>query len=740
MPLASVFVSIPRMYMVQLAVEGLATLPERTRIGFRGHLDILRVASPEGRAALVDVLFHTLFPDAERSEATLGLIDPRAERHRALLTVAGKDRVPYRLMRDLRSGRCRLYRFDKQGGHHQLLTETASEAQQFLRVQQQLPDDASYERLFLFTPDTRASAGPDARSRVGNLRSGLGSIPPSGPGLGLSGLGSALPSGLPETRGELTAMFPLPSLLSESTGAHPVVPSGYSMHNALVQQELEVSSTLDMVVDDSPDQLEARRRQAAQDLAQAQRARELEEELDRMAQREEEVRRHAARFQQIDTRRAELTVRVASARTLLGAPEALLQRLERYDRMDAHYRAELEAIDREAELLNERVTAAPDPRARAYGPVGIGAGVAAGAAAVAALLLREPSVLLAQIVLGTAAGWAGLRRLDHDEGRVDAEAALARNEERRALTLRNHSVETSTVRGLVERAEVEDPSALRAMVEALQQDEEHLVDAEASLDSEEGRRGRKANAVLAELAARRSRLEAELEGLHAAGVPDVASAQRRLDALQGPSAPASGLHDLELSLEEDDEPPVGSGGYDLAPASHETWWASSGFGGGGPARGGFGGYDGGGMHPLEARVRSLLESARDLVGAAADPFADSASERGSRYVRALTGGRYDRIELDGLGRCTVGGRGGRVAFASLEGDELDRVDAALRLGLVECILRVRQIPVLLQEPFAPLSPDRRKVVKQIYAHLASLSQLVVLTPADDLEGNVVPVR
>mgnify|MGYP006294284191 FL=1 len=120
------------MYVVQLAVEGLAGFAERTQFGFRGQLDVVRLPSVEARTAFVDVLFHTLFPDPDRADATAAWADPSAPKRRAVLTVAGKDKVPYRLMRGLEDGRARLYRFDRARGSHTLLSESGAEAQQFL--------------------------------------------------------------------------------------------------------------------------------------------------------------------------------------------------------------------------------------------------------------------------------------------------------------------------------------------------------------------------------------------------------------------------------------------------------------------------------------------------------------------------------------------------------------------------------------------------------------------------------
>jgi predicted ATPase len=80
---------------------------------------------------------------------------------------------------------------------------------------------------------------------------------------------------------------------------------------------------------------------------------------------------------------------------------------------------------------------------------------------------------------------------------------------------------------------------------------------------------------------------------------------------------------------------------------------------------------------------------------------------------------------------------GAVAYEDLEGARLDQVDVALRFALLESVLRVRRAPVLIEEPVAALPPERRDVLQRIYAHLAQRTQVIILTPASDLEGHRV---
>ena len=264
------------MYVVQLAAEGLSGFPARARLGFRGHLDVVSLSSEVERSVLLDVLFHTLFPSVDHPDATAALADRTTPQQRSVVTVSGRDRTPYRLLRDLVTGRTRLYRFDRQAGSHVPMSDSSAEALQFLRVQFHLPDPAAYERLFIFASDARPSLGPRAKSRSGaSVFPGSYGVRPSGPGLGsgsfppsasASGLGA--PAGSSSSLGaaslatdlsqpRLTAVFPLPSVLGEATGIHQV-PSGFSMHNVLVQQELEGSGTLDLTPDSTDRDLVAR--------------------------------------------------------------------------------------------------------------------------------------------------------------------------------------------------------------------------------------------------------------------------------------------------------------------------------------------------------------------------------------------------------------------------------------------------------------------------------------------------
>ena len=757
------------MYVVQLAVEGLAGFAERTQFGFRGQLDVVRLPSVEARTAFVDVLFHTLFPDPDRADATAAWADPSAPKRRAVLTVAGKDKVPYRLMRGLEDGRARLYRFDRARGSHTLLSESGAEAQQFLRVQQQLPDDTSFERLFLIGPDTRASAGPEARSRCGAIRTGMGVVAASGPGLGAgAGLlgGAGLQAGAPRgggfaepAAGELTGMFPIPSVLAEGGGGPAT--SAFALHNVLAQQELEVSGTIDMVTETPDEELLRRHREVSRELGRIRRATRVERSLDELSEKETAARKALDAYEAAQQRYEEVRRGVRQLESALEVPVDFEERLDRFERLEAHQRAEREALGREleaAEAARDQPVSAPTAE-RWLRLAGIGGAVVSGGLA---LVLREPSLLLAQVGLGSGAAALAWRDTERTRASLARASVVAEVQERIEASERNHHIETSTVRATLARLGTDSVAEVRRHLAELTDARAHLDAAQAELDGEVGRRGQRAQEILHRIQDKREKLEAKLR--EAGGAPSLVgpSLERRLKGLEAelsarglsipdeadaapaaparPRSPAADTGDAYLDAHTEPDPDPGQGGRKAAPSDAGAgWWCIGGGVGGGGLGASAGGYGGGGPDPA-ARTRMLVDTAADLSGRDEEQLFEEAKDRVGRYVRALSGNRFAAARPGPRGGLQVQSREGWVAAESLSGDLLDQVDAGLRLGLLETVLRVRRVPVIVEEPFAAFPPERRGVVRRVYAHLASFAQVIVVTAADDVGGRPVQVR
>lgn len=174
------------MILLELALKGVVgyTTP-LVRFQFQPGLNVLRLPDEGMRAALLDVFFNTIFPDRERREATAGLVASGASESRALLSFTGGRGEPMRLLRELASGSSTVYRQDQQSGRFTALSSSALEISQMLRVQENLPDDAAYERLYTLSADSMPSTGTHVRCRAGvdwgGASAGIGPVAPGMP-------------------------------------------------------------------------------------------------------------------------------------------------------------------------------------------------------------------------------------------------------------------------------------------------------------------------------------------------------------------------------------------------------------------------------------------------------------------------------------------------------------------------------------------------------------------------------
>ena len=191
------------MRLLELAVKGVRGFNSPlTRVAFSPGVNAVVTADATVRQTVLDLIYFTLYPDTSRAGATADLAAPGAPESRVALSVEGEGGEVYRVVREVASGAASLYRKVAASEQFQVLTQTSAEVAQFLRVQENLPDEVGYERLYMLGPDTFPSRGAQVRCRSGHPFEGPSMpIAPVAPGLpGLRGLPD-LPSG----------MAPLPS-------------------------------------------------------------------------------------------------------------------------------------------------------------------------------------------------------------------------------------------------------------------------------------------------------------------------------------------------------------------------------------------------------------------------------------------------------------------------------------------------------------------------------------------------
>lgn len=767
------------MLLVDIALQNARSFPSKVRMALKPGLNVARLESEAQRALVVDCVYFPLFPDPSRSSATEHAVADPASPARAALSIYGRDKRAYRLLRDLGSGATRLYRFDPEPKKYVLLTEVTTEAAQYVRVQQQLPDEVSFERLFLITPDNRPSLGSRARSRSGTpivaeSPWGTGSFPSMSQvtGSGTGDMFSAPPRGgsmggwVP---GPGTPPFGMPGPGSGTFG------SSMNMTNALVQSELE----------GGPVEPETMRREdlqrelhgLEQHISAARSVDEAQRELDALQRRRADLVQRAEILVRARAQAAELEEELAQqGDEIREVSPKLRERLETYDEARARYHADLARLeeDRAAAGL---ATETMDLVALDKDPYFIGGLAVALVALVAAFALDMGWIALFNLVGAAVAAGAAFRYVGELEERQRLEARGKQAEERRARIEKQYELETSMIRRSMEKLGIEDHRELARRLDAHLDLRQRAQEAQEAVQRAEADRAivgaatelEAVNARIAELEPRvlgsagslesieqmerRVRvLRRELAALGAEGAP---SPRGRVPVIEGTAdvSPPRTLHD------DDDSDDGYDSGY--APAGRDSG-DGSGSASGGPALlaaggvgpggipggshgsgygGGFGGggADAGGLPP--DRSRELMQAGADLVQMDVEDLARAFKGRLVQYLMALSDHRLSDCDFGPRGELSVQGKDGQERpYVQLGGEGLDLVDLGLRLALVEAIASKTRIPLIVDDPGRDFPPRRRKLFVQMLQHLSRRTQVVVLTDRDDIDGHPVEVE
>ena len=443
------------MFIVEVALQGVAGFPPLVRLSLEPGVNVARTECSRARRALVDVVYHTLYPDPARHHATVEWVDPDAEDSRVAVTFFGRDRMTYRLIRNLRTGGVNLYRFEAERQKYRLLTQAVTEAAQFVRVQQQLPDDIGYERLFVYAPESMPSQKDAARTRSGHPVTGSFDRGPSAPGLPVSprrSISAMVVSGPPEGRSSS-----IQSVLGPSVFSGRAAPA---IHSVLAERSLDEHGATAR----SPDALRAELARWRTQLDQVKDAEDTENELDRLQRRKTElvevVRSAGLLRDELDDLRRQLE----AEGVLAELPRGFAERLRVHEQREMRYQNELARFDKENDRLRRELAAASvvplirDP----YFVLGIGAAVLFIAAA--AILVR-PWIALLNIPAAFIAAAGALRYIADREHRYRAGLRVKAAEDHRDRVEKQHRLDTAVVTRMLKRSGVDSAAMLRDRVQ-----------------------------------------------------------------------------------------------------------------------------------------------------------------------------------------------------------------------------------------------------------------------------------
>lgn len=745
------------MYVVQLAAEGLSPFPGQTRLGFRGQLDVVHLEKSEQRSTLLDLIFCTLYPHPDDHEIFSGLVDKGGNKSRAMTTVVGRDRVTYRLLRDFSTGQCCLYRIESPNGQHESLSTSSSEIRRFLRVQLQLPDDQSYESLFVYSLDGQPSLGAHQRRRS---QEGA-SLGPSGPGLG--------------SRASTISRPDHPELFNPGAHALPTLQNALALNEA---RRADLTSTTDLIPEMTDEELLSRHQILRAEHRQTRQFARARRTLSKLDEKEQEARAMRVEMTQLHSQLNDVQKEIDSRETMRSLPNGFRDRWARHLTVIEAYQDEKKQVDQE--LLEARAfTSHPRPESRYYHPLMV-CGVGGAIISFACIwIFQAPWLALSQGLFGTFAGGLSFWRLLQREEQTRSCAKEAYLEDRLGRIERQFLLDTAAVRGVLDRIGLSNTQGLSEQLEeyeGLVAERERL---EALLDGQIGHYGRRAEAVLRRIRQRRAECEDVLDQeIDSASIEDIESHlkpleeeifRRRLRPLEDENDPDNlpvikGIVDIprlvrpasvlggSLPHYDDDDDDGYSQGYDTsseAETDNKNSWEGA---ANPPMRVSSGhehdsysssvteGYSGGVNPDSRARrVQNLCNHAADLVGIEVEPLIDRVAPRMSRYIEALTDGHFQTITFDDLANPELSGLEQNSYFA-LQGDRLNQVDLGIRFALLEAVLKVRRAPIFVEDPIVVVPPHRRNVLRRMYTHLASLTQLVVLTSESDLDGHHAQVE
>lgn len=688
------------MQIVELYLQGVKGFPSQARIELAPGLTVLR-ADPD--AAIRPAIEALLFPDG-RSASELQLEADGAPACRAAVTFRSADGTIWRVVRDLR-GASSLQRWDADAGKFVSLTSNPSEIGPYLRTQAKIPNHDSYAELFTISgadfPSTRPV--PDGGFALAAAPSphATGGLPGALPGGLQGGLQSGKPSGL---HGGLQrgSRVGAPGGLQAPQGGFPGF-QGSASFGALSAMAVEAPAAAPVPTRELVEALE-------RELVEATELEALQQSFDGVHARLHELEERIKAVARLEADEADARAALEAFASDAALGDGLGEKLEAYRRAEARREAALARIAADREALEE-VRSAP-PRIPLKADRRLWASCAAGLIfwVVALLSPWKPVALLSIPSFGVGAALA-LLYTSELQRRERHGRRFALFGEREAKVEGEWESETREVREAARRAGLERVDDLGKWLQARREARQRLADASRRL--EEAR----ADPALAAAEEERARVAAQAEHLEKEMGARAASAYRSAGEIRGELErlrnPAPETH-LGLPFAEPGlglEPPM------VSEAPPPRWEVAA--------------------EAPDASAR-LLEKVEGLFHVSREELLSAMGARASKYLEALTGRRYTSLSWFGGGGVICSGPDGQLRFTQLEPRHQDLVWLSLRLTVIERWVGRYPIPIILDEPFEALSPQRQALVARMLEGISAKTQIVHRTRLQAMfEGKTV---
>lgn len=125
------------------------------------------------------------------------------------------------------------------------------------------------------------------------------------------------------------------------------------------------------------------------------------------------------------------------------------------------------------------------------------------------------------------------------------------------------------------------------------------------------------------------------------------------------------------------------------------------------------------IEALELAADEIIKLARGFC----EDMEDSLNEEISRYISAITCGRYDSVRVDEKGNLHVQAEGKEISPEALSRGTLEQFYLALRLAVGNVVMKEEKLPIFLDETFS-MYDDRR--LAQTLAVLAQMDRQILI--------------
>jgi hypothetical protein len=151
---------------------------------------------------------------------------------------------------------------------------------------------------------------------------------------------------------------------------------------------------------------------------------------------------------------------------------------------------------------------------------------------------------------------------------------------------------------------------------------------------------------------------------------------------------------------------------------------------------GLGGSRRGGTMVAEPDVpQNLVDKAAELLNLSADEVWDAIGQRLSAYLSALTDKRIVSGTTDEKRHWVLSNADGRGGpYHGLPPQLKDLAYAALRLALLERVAAYKRLPVLVDDAFSALEPEKRALIAKMLKGIAAQTQIIHRTPEEPPQG------